>query len=121
MATIDDSADLRAEIERVIPAPRERVFAAWTDPEIVAKWWGMKSMVSKDIRIDLRAGGAYRYEMLSNEGNTYAFFGTFLEVDPPKRLVQTWEWEQGPCLGVEMRVTVEFLDEGTKTRVRIIH
>jgi len=106
-------------LERTFAAQPERVFAAWTEPEVLRRWWA--AAVDGDTPradVDLRVGGAYRLTMRDPEGTEFTVAGTFTEIDPPHRLAYTWAW-QG--LDVDTRVTVEFLAEGDGTRVVITH
>ena len=91
------------EVRRTVAASRETVFQAWTDPEMLKKWWRVDAGWSTPIaEVDLRVGGAYR------------------EVTPPEKLVFTWIWE-GPEAAEETLVTVEFLDQGDHTEVILTH
>lgn len=69
--------------------------------------------------LDLRVGGRFRIEMKHAKGNVHCVVGTYREVRPPERLVYTWAWE-GKDMG-ETLVTVEFLDRGGSTEVRLTH
>src|SRR5688500_4522912 len=64
-------------IERVLDAPREQVWAAWTDPEQIKKWWGPKDFTAPSIKSDFREGGTYLWAMQSPDGQTYWNTGTF--------------------------------------------
>ncbi|MGA7119253.1 MAG: SRPBCC domain-containing protein [Polyangiaceae bacterium] len=81
-----------------IAAPAERVFRALTDPRELLQWWG-SSDTYRGHRwdADFRVGGRWRVEGKSSTGEPYAVFGEFLEIAPPRRLVQTWsyDWDQG--------------------------
>lgn len=76
-------------ITRIINAPIEKVWTAWTDPEHVKTWWGPKGFTAPVIQIDLREGGKYLFSMRSPEGQDFWSVGTFLEIDPPHRIVMT--------------------------------
>ena len=111
------------QIRRTFPAPRERVFRAWTQPEELKKWWGIADGFSAPIaEVDLRVGGNYRLGMKPPDGDTpYVCGGTFRELRPPEKLVYTWSWEPpGNDIG-ETLVTVEFLDRGGSTEVVLTH
>jgi uncharacterized protein YndB with AHSA1/START domain len=99
-------------IIRDFDAPRDRVFRAWVDPELVAKWLGPKS---SEIRIDqwnAHTGGNYRYAAVQNGVEEAAFYGSFHEVRPSERLVQTFTWEGMPD-GVSLEtMTFEDLGDG---------
>ena len=101
------------EVRRTVAAPRETVFQAWTDPEMLKKWWRVDAGWSTPIvEVDMRIGGRYRLGMLeSGKGAPYVVGGEYREVTPPEKLVFTWIWE-GPEPAEETLVTVEFLDQG---------
>ena len=104
-------------LERVVPAPRERVFAACIDPEQLARWWGPADFTSSGVELDARAGGRYRIRMQPPEGEAFHLRGEFVEIDPPRRLVYTFEWEQPDPDDLETTVTLSFHERGTGTTV----
>ena len=99
-------------IIRDFDAPREKVFRAFIEPELVAQWLGPKS---SEIRIDewnAQTGGNYRYAALQDGEEVAAFYGSFHEVRPNERLVQTFTWEGMPD-GVSLEtMTFEDLGDG---------
>ena len=96
-ATIEADPNLpTCKIVRDFDAPPEKVFRAWTDPELVAKWMGPRS-VDMDIKEwDAKTGGHYRYDALQEGEVVASFYGSFHEVRPHERLVQTFTWEGMP-------------------------
>jgi uncharacterized protein YndB with AHSA1/START domain len=92
--------DTEIRLERVFDAPRERVFAIWTDPGLIPEWWGNNTVVEE---MDVRAGGRYRFR--TDHG---VMEGEFHEVVPPERLVQTF---------MNHVQTLEFEDLGTQTKL----
>jgi uncharacterized protein YndB with AHSA1/START domain len=109
-------------IVRVVNAPCEAVFRAWTDPEQLRRWWGPGEFTCPEAEVDLQPGGSYRLAMKPTEGEPFIVGGTYREVQPPIRLVYTWRWETGPAAdGSESLVTVEFHDRGGRTEVELIH
>jgi uncharacterized protein YndB with AHSA1/START domain len=108
-------------LERVLGARPERIFAAWTDPELLRRWWAAQAdWTTPEATTDVRVGGRYRLSMQDPTGATRTVFGEYLEVDPPRRLVYTWQWEPHPEMPTESNVTVvtvEFVAEGSGTRV----
>jgi uncharacterized protein YndB with AHSA1/START domain len=120
-------------IERVLDAPREKVWEAWTNPEEVKKWWGPKDFTAPSIQSDFREGGKYLWAMESPEGQVYWSTGTFHEMVPPERLVVTDSFadEQGNVVPpshygmsgdhpAEGLVTVTFEDvDGGKTKLTV--
>ena len=106
------------QLRRVVAAPRAAVFRAWTDPDWLRQWFGGGSALRADL--DVRVGGEYRIEMKSNLG-AGRVFGTYLEVEPPERLVYTFCWDALPVRIPETRVTVEFHERDSATEVVITH
>jgi uncharacterized protein YndB with AHSA1/START domain len=74
-------------ITRVFDAPRALVWKAWTDPAMMAQWFGPRGFTNPVCELDVRAGGALRIVMRGPDGNDYPMKGVFLEVEPPERLV----------------------------------
>jgi uncharacterized protein YndB with AHSA1/START domain/predicted enzyme related to lactoylglutathione lyase len=121
----ETTATLR--ITRLIKAPRERVFAAWTTPEEIMKWFGPETCQVLSARVDLRTGGEYRFRVNSPdcaENGAPAIVmevtGVYREIKQPARLVYTWSWEPKEEFG-ESIVTVDFLDKEGFTEVQITH
>jgi uncharacterized protein YndB with AHSA1/START domain len=113
-AEVTTPTDREIHIEREFDAPRDRVFAAYTDPELIPQWWGPHGTTTVVDQMDVRAGGSWRFVSQSDDGDT-AFRGTYREVTPPERIVQTFEWEGMPGhVSVE---TAEFQDLGDRTKV----
>ena len=79
-------------VSRVIAAPRERVFRAFTAPEELVRWWGPPDVQTLEAEIDLRPGGVCRWLMEAPEGPPMTLHGRVLEVDPPPLLVMTNRW-----------------------------
>lgn len=77
-------------LSRLIRAPREDVFAAWTEPELLKQWWGPGSVICPEAEIDLREGGAYRIANLETDGSIIWISGRFQRVRKPEELVYTW-------------------------------
>jgi len=108
--------------ERVFDAPRERVFAAFTDPELIPEWWGPRRLTTTVDKMDVRRGGAWRFVSRGSNGEEQGFRGTYREVTPPERVVQTFEWEGMPGHVIVETVTFEDLGERTKvTNISLFH
>ena len=97
-------------IIRDFDAPPEKVFRAWIDPDLVVQWLGPKSTEMRIDTWEARTGGNYRYVALQNGEEVAAFYGSFHEVRPSERLVQTFTWEGMPD-GVSLD-TMTFEDLG---------
>jgi len=114
-AKVTTPAEREIRAEREFDAPRERVFAAFTDPDAISEWWGLKESATIVDRMDARTGGDWRFIERNADGSETAFRGTYREVTPPERIVWTFEWEGMP--GYVSVDTVEFEDLGDRTRV----
>lgn len=86
-------SDTELTMTRTFAAPRERVFAAWTRPELLRRWWGPPGWALPVCEIDLRPGGAWRFVMRNQRGTEMSLSGRYVEVTPPERLVQTQRME----------------------------
>jgi uncharacterized protein YndB with AHSA1/START domain len=99
-------------IIRDFDAPPDKVFRAWIEPELVVQWLGPKSTEMRIEQWDARTGGNYRYTALQDGEEVAAFYGSFHEVRPSERLVQTFTWEGMPD-GVSLEtMTFEDLGDG---------
>lgn len=116
-------------IKRVFQAPREKVFAAWTEPEQVEKW-RLKSgpeITTKQIECDIREGGRHVVELRLPNGARQVNRSVYKTVKRPERLVFTYEWERFDAQGDkggEMKgtvVTVDFYERGGATEVVLVH
>ena len=119
-ATTPDPATF-LNITRTFAAPRDKVYAAWTEPEHLKQWWGPEGFVSPDAEIDLRVGGRYRAGMRAPDGTEMAVVGEYTEIAAPERLVFTWAWDPPMGAPEETLVTVEFRDLGDMTEVALTH
>jgi uncharacterized protein YndB with AHSA1/START domain len=99
-------------VRRQIRATTERLFAAWTRPELLVCWWGA-------AEIDLRVGGRYRIANRFPDGSTIWIGGVFEAIEAPHRLIYTWQLEShgGPA----ERVIVRFISRGELTEVEVTH
>lgn len=117
--TVERKSDREVVVTRTFNAPARIVFEAWTTPELIKRWWSPKSygMSFVSCEVDARAGGAYRFVFSHPDfEQPMAFFGRYIEVAPPSRLV--WTNEEG---GEDGQITtVTFEDRGGQTRV-VLH
>lgn len=102
-------------ITREFDAPPELVYEAWTTPELVQQWWGDRRGSGMTAEIDLTVGGSWRYAMEANGGFEVAFHGTYSEIVPNERLVNTEIFEGAPDAVSEITTTFTALD-GDRTR-----
>ncbi len=98
---------------RVFDAPRRLVFEAWTKPEHLVRWWGMRGSTLRVCEVDLRLGGAWRFVLRAPDGNDYGFGGKYLEITPPERLAYTFSFDGAP--GAEAVETLTFVEKDGKT------
>jgi uncharacterized protein YndB with AHSA1/START domain len=112
-AVVTTPTDREIHVERVFDAPRDRVFAAFTDPELVPQWWGSRQAPAIVDEMDVRPGGRWRFVMRNPDGSETGFRGVYREVARPERLVQTFEWEGMPGHVCVETTTFEDLGDGT--------
>lgn len=86
-------SDREIVMTRVFDAPRQRVFDAWTKPELLRRWFGSDGWSVSVAEIDLRPGGSYRYVMHHTDGRQIVLRGEYRDVVPPERLVTTEVFE----------------------------
>jgi uncharacterized protein YndB with AHSA1/START domain len=86
-------------ITREFDAPRELVFQAFTDPELVPQWWGPRRLSTLVDKMDVRVGGQWRFINQDPDGNEYGFHGVYHEVCAPERIIDTFEFEGLPEAG----------------------
>jgi uncharacterized protein YndB with AHSA1/START domain len=113
--TVTTPTDREIHTERVFDAPRDHVFAVYSDPELIPEWWGPRDGTTTVDRMDVRVGGQWRFVIRGADGSETAFRGTYREVSPPERIVQTFEWEGMP--GHVCVETATFEELGDRTKV----
>lgn len=111
---VSTPSDREILITRIFDAPRERVWQAFTDPKMLAQWWGRGHKLDIE-RFEPERGGHWRF-VEHHDGGSEGFQGRFREVTPPERIVQTFEWDGMPGYVSVDTVTFEELDGG-RTRV----
>lgn len=107
--TRGDPSGLSLHLEKVLPAPRAHVFAAFVDKSALAAWWGPNDFTVPKVEICAREGERYRLTMQPPEGAAFHIAGEFREVDPPQRLVYTFEYEEPDPDDQETLVTLSFV------------
>jgi len=110
-------ADREIRIERVFDAPRDRVWRAVTDPELLAQWWGRGNKLVIE-RLELQRGGHWRFVEHGPEGVS-GFEGRYREVTPPERIVHTFEWDGMPGYVIVNDTTFDDLGDGRTRMVTI--
>jgi uncharacterized protein YndB with AHSA1/START domain len=113
------SDELTLEMKRVLPAGRRVVFAAFSDPNELAKWWGPRGFSTPSLELQARVGVSYRIEMQPPQGERFYLTGEFRKVDPPARLACTFVWEDPDPDDVDMVVDLSFRDLGESTEVSL--
>jgi uncharacterized protein YndB with AHSA1/START domain len=113
---ITTPSDREIVLERVFDAPRELVFKAFTDPSLIPEWWGPHGSTTTVDRMDVRPGGGWRFINRGSDGVEQPFSGSYREVDPPSRLVYTFNYEPLPG-NHEAVETVTFEEFEGKTRI----
>ena len=116
-------------LKRMLKAPQELAFRAWTSAEHIHQWMRPEpGMVVPLVSMDLRVGGKYRIQTKTSEGEFFTAVGEFHEVKVPERLVYTWDWEKdgsgsefGDVEGKASLITVEFLNQGEMTELVLTH
>ena len=111
------SGELTLEMVRALPVAPPRAFAAFSDPDELAKWWGPEGFGVGSLDFDPRVGETYRIEMQPPEGDPFYLGGEFRQVDPPGRLAFTFVYEEPDPDDVETLVELSFRDRGESTEV----
>lgn len=118
------------QIRRVLASPREKVYAAWTQKELLEQWMcrDVPTQRAEYVELDVRPGGRYVIEIKLPAGEMYRGEGSFREVKPPEKLVFTWFWKklpekkgEAPVTERESLVTIEIFDRGSSTELVLTH
>jgi len=117
-STLTIPSDREIVMERVFDAPRELVFKAYTEPNLIPKWWGPSYLTTTVDKMEVKPGGVWRFVQRDADGNEYAFNGEYTEIVPPERLAYTFEFEGMP--GHVLLETVTFEEQGGKTKVKVL-
>ena len=119
MAEQPNEPNIYLTLHRLINAPVETVYAAWTDPEVLRRWLAPGNADVARAVADVVVGGTFLIEMRGADGRSWLTRGVYREVVPHRRLVHTWRWEGSD---VESLVTVEFEPESAgTTRLTLTH
>lgn len=121
MALPKGDTGLSLEIRRTLPHPREQVFAAWTDPRALSRWFAPTDDYRVEVPVlELEPGGRYTIEMHHKGGNVHRASGRYRVIERPARLEFTWSWDDDDSHG-ETLVTVELLARGAGTELVLRH
>jgi uncharacterized protein YndB with AHSA1/START domain len=113
---LNELAKRQLEISRLISAPRELVFRAFTDAKMISNWWGPNGFRTTTVSKDVRPGGAWKFTMHGPDGTDFPNYIVYTKVVPNERL----EWDHGSKEGeVMFKAVVTFKDEAGKTRVTL--
>lgn len=109
------------EMKRVFNAPADRLFQAWTEPEMMDKWYHPGPNMHAVCTVDLRVGGRYEVQMQPEEGDPFIVGGVYQEIVPQEKLVFTWRWQHEDA-SKESLVTLNFKSLGKRqTELTLIH
>lgn len=108
-------------LTRRLRAAPAKVFAAWTDPEKIVRWFGPEQTLTDTVSadMDVRVGGHFRVSFRTDDGEYHEVGGRYLEVVPDQRLVFSWAWHSTPER--RSQVTVVLRDEGDVTLLTLTH
>lgn len=113
------ASDATLRLERLIPAPPELLFALWTEPAQIVRWWAPDGYEPLVHTLDVRPGGRWRIGLRRSDDSTATMSGVYRIVEPPRCLAFTWAWEDAKrARGPETEVTVSF--EATPGGTRLV-
>ncbi len=105
-------------MSRIFDAPRELVFMVMTDPKHIPHWWGKRNHTTIVDKMEVRAGGLWRYVERDEQGNEFAFHGVYHAITTPERIVDTFEFEGTPGHVMLETLTLDEQADG-KTRLTV--
>jgi uncharacterized protein YndB with AHSA1/START domain len=113
---------LSVEIKRFVKAPRDRVYAAWTDPAQLKKWFGPENVQTREIVAEARVGGTFRWDLIDSDGDELTMRGEFRELKSNEKVVFTWQWQDNEDWENHISiVTVDLKDAAGGTDLRLTH
>jgi uncharacterized protein YndB with AHSA1/START domain len=120
MSTPNDAKSRTLSIQKVFDAPIKVVWEAWTNPDHVIKWWAPPGMPIKVEQHDFKVGGKWKYSMPMPDGNQFISEGTYLEIEPFKKIVTTADFKP-MTEGVELHVLFSADGEKTNFTFSVVH
>nr|WP_276562391.1 SRPBCC domain-containing protein [Hoeflea prorocentri] len=110
-------------VRRDIAAPRERIFKAFTRPELLKQWFTPSTDISVEaLTFDFTPNGEFRLRYVMPDGRNPEVAGVFQRIEPPELIAMTWIWQApDPLENIPMEVTFEFLDKADVTEIVITH
>lgn len=115
--TLQILSDTELVMSREFKAPRDLVYRAYTDPEMVSNWWGQRTSTTIVDQMDVTVGGKWRYIQRGEDGSEYAFHGEYVEVIPNEKIVSTFEFEPMPGHVTQDSAVFEDTEDGTRITV----
>ncbi|SFN59010.1 SRPBCC family protein [Dokdonella immobilis] len=113
------TAPVSVHVRRRIAAPAQALFDAWLDPAAIAAWMRPFDTVRTEAQADPVVGGSYRIDMVQPDGALVEHVGTYVQIDPPRRLVFTWA--SPATQHKDSLVTIEFIESDGATEVSLTH
>jgi uncharacterized protein YndB with AHSA1/START domain len=117
---MNNAKNRTAIIKRVFNAPVKLVWEAWTNSEHIVQWWAPKGMKLDMIEHNFKAGGKWKYSMTMPDGNLFTSEGTYLEIEPYKKIVTTADFKP-MTEGVELHVEFEESGDNTNFTFSVVH
>jgi uncharacterized protein YndB with AHSA1/START domain len=109
------------KVSRVIATTPERLFDAWTKPEVLLRWWGPENAGVGEQELDIRVGGIWRTKLVNTMGGDFTCSGVYRAIDRPHRIAFTWAWTQPDgSRGHETLVDVSFEEVERGTRLTVV-
>ena len=118
VARADAVAKPSLTLKRRLNAPAEKVYAAWTDPQKIVKWFGPDAGPVKSAVLDVRTGGRYAIVFSTEDGEEHHVSGVYREVIPEEKLNFTWAWRTMPERESVVTIALKAVDGGTELDFR---
>ncbi|HEY9730809.1 MAG TPA: SRPBCC domain-containing protein [Drouetiella sp.] len=110
------------KLQRIVNAPVERVYRAWTDPAKIRQWFGCEYVIDVKVEQDLTVGGAFQIQMTTGPDNVViTVHGVYREIVPNKKLVYSWNSDSSEYPASDTLVSVEFNSKGEGTEIVLSH